>query len=312
MTKKLILIRSRLSKKFLLIGVLLIISGCGSVPEINVSLDVTYKIFEIRKCKNEQSCYFQYPYGSALAYVEGGDGSVEYNGCKVNYGPSFSLDPDQYYDVTDEKKDGKIYQTMTRKDGTPIYYVGSFLDNKYKVWMVEKNVSLCKNFWKQIFDSFTDKPVFISDKYGFKAGILAGYKVDYDEKGQGFTMVHRVEGDELKTIYEKELESWPSGAKGLPYNQVYNIEIGITVYENVQGYSGISDLLQKEYPGYTMDFAPNGVFIGEDQRIFAVRNFVTLSPDNKYIYRAHIRIPSQMYDFHKAEFDEWTKTITFF
>lgn len=314
MTIILTLIRLLLSKKFLLVGMLLMFTGCGAVPtsNIEISTDVTYKIFEVKNCVEERSCYFQYPYGASISESSSGvNGGIEYDNCKIMYGTDLPINLDQYDSIKFEKDD-KVYQTVTEKEGGTVYYIASFKGNNYKFWLVEEKPSSCKDFWQQIVDSFTDKPVFVSDEYSFRAGILSGYKVDYLPNGQGFTMVHRIAGDELKAEYEKELETWPSGAHGLPYNEIYNVEMGITAYENVQEYSDIADLLKKEYPGYTMEFAPNGVFIGEDQQMFAVRNFVTLSENGKYIYRAYFRIPSAMYNFHKDEFDKWTETIETF
>ena len=291
----------------------LFLTSCGIVStefEKNVSWEKA-KIYEVKSCTIEGSCFFQYPYSATIG-GEGGVMTISDDQCNVGFGLTIP-DKKGTYEVEKSVTDYGYRESWT-ESGILVEYIIGFAENDYKFYLYDggEEIAGCVDFVDQLAESFTDRPTYYNEKFSFTTAILSNFKVEYLPDNEGVVMKRTVSGVELKKIYDADLADWPSGAKEGPDEMPYEVEIGITAMENLIGYKDLGAYVKAECADCTLEFFGGGVFVGEDNLNFAERVFLAMSDDGHILYRAYLRLPRHRYKHHNKGFDEWVKTIEFF
>ena len=84
-------------------------------------------------------------------------------------------------------------------------------------------------------------------------------------------------------------------------------EIGARAFENTMDYADLTSFIGLEYPGYTVEFRENGVFVDEGQDLDAIRHYFQMSENGAIIYEAYYKVPGVHYMKHKIWFDEFAE-----
>ncbi|MFA6917352.1 MAG: hypothetical protein WC285_00745 [Candidatus Gracilibacteria bacterium] len=279
-----------------------------SVPE-QVVWEKT-KLYEIKNCTLDGSCFFQYP--STADFSEKDNvATISSKTCDVYFGLA-GLEKKITYEVKTAGSGDQSRDSWWNGDVMAGYVIG-FPKTDYKFWVYEDgdSISECVSFVDQIADSFTTKPVYYNEKFAFRTSVLPGFRVEYLQNDEGIVMRRTVSGEELKKIVDAEWAHWPKGTKTLPDENPYDVEIGITAMENLLGYEDLGAYLKAECADCTVEFTKNGVFVNEDKLNFAERVYLVMSDDKNIIYRAYLRLPRYRYKYHEKGFSEWVKTIEF-
>lgn len=297
----------------ILVCISLLLTSCGGFS-VSVEKNVEWeksKMYEVRDCTMEGNCFFQYP-SSANLVEKDGRVIISNDECDVYFGVA-TPERRGIYAIKISDSDGKNSESWLLENILIGYFVVAG-DSNYKFWVYEggDDMSECVGFVDQIADSFTDRPTYYNERFSFTTAILPNFRVEYLQDENGVVMKRTVAGEELKKIVDAEWEYWPTGTKTLPDENPYDVEIGITVMENLLGYEDLGAYLKAECSDCTLEFYGNGVFVGEDKRNFSERVYLMMSDDKKHLYRAYLRIPSPRYKYHVKGFDEWVKTIEIF
>lgn len=252
--------------------------------------------------------YFEYPDSAKVSFIRV-RGDIKYENCRIYFGSENKWKSTIQPQENDERKTkadaGRVFESLYRND-VLISYSSDLRKFDYAFWIYDdgKDVSGCERFLDKLAYSFTDKPMYVSSKYGFNVILPMQYKVEYLPDESGVLFKGWSKGDDFDLTKNKAAKKELGG---------YNYEIKFTAYENIMKYSSLSDMLTKKYAGFTKQFydlnGKTGVFVDENvNAIRAIRHFFVFSPDASVIYEASLDIESFHYFAHGKEFDDFVKT----
>jgi hypothetical protein len=269
-------------------------------------------LYEFKDCNVGGSCFFNYPLSANISKQD--DVILVSDGmCKVSLGLN-SPEKDSVYEA---KVAGDFLFWFKKGENGEMVNVGKiagFDNTNYQFWLYDegKDVSSCEYLIDQVTYSFTNRPTYLNNEFGFKAGILPGYKVEYLQDNMGMMMIRQVAGQELKDIIANEWKTWPGGTKSEPDPLPYSVEIGIVASENLLGFKDLGEYVKSECADCSTEFLENGVFVNVQRRQFSERVFLAISDNKKILYRAYLRLLSHRYKYHVKGYDEWVQTIEIF
>lgn len=252
--------------------------------------------------------YFEYPDSAKVSFIRG-RGDLNYQDCHVSFGTKErwkSVILPQENDETKTKADaGRVFESVYRNDILAVYSADLRLFG-YVLWLYDegKDVSRCGKFLDKIAYSFTDKPMYVSAKYGFSVTLPTEYKVEYLPDDSGVLFRGWSDGYDFDITKNKAAKKELGG---------YGYDIKFMAYENIMKYTSLSDMLIKKYDGFTRQFydlnGKTGVFVDENTNaVRAIRHFFVFSSDSSTIYEATLDIESFHYFAHVQEFDDFVKT----
>jgi|GEM_PF-1292954 len=252
--------------------------------------------------------YFEYPDSAKVSFIRG-RGDLNYQNCHVSFGTKErwkSVILPQEKDETKTKADaGRVFESVYRNDSLASYSADLRLFG-YVLWLYDdgKDVSGCGKFLDKIAYSFTDKPMYVSAKYGFSVVLPTQYKVEYLPDDSGVLFRGWSNGDKFDLTKNKAAKHELGG---------YGYDIKFVAYENIMEYISLGDMLIKKYGGFTTEFhdlnGKTGVFVDENTNATrAIRHFFVFSDDLSVIYEASLDIESFHYFAHGKEFDDFVKT----
>ncbi len=252
--------------------------------------------------------YFEYPDSAKVSFIRG-RGDINYQNCHVSFGGKDRWQSSVQAQANDEKKtkadSGRVFESLYREN-LLVAYSADLRKFDYAFWLYSdgKDVSVCSQFLDKIAYSFTDKPMYVSAKYGFSVVLPTQYKVEYLPEDSGVLFKAWSNGDKFDLTKNKAAKHNLGG---------YNYDIKFAAFPNIMGYTSLSDMLTKKYGGFTKQFydlnGKNGVFVDENvNAIRAIRHFFVFSPDASVIYEASLDIESFHYFAHGKEFDDLVKT----
>lgn len=215
--------------------------------------------------------------------------AVSFDGCKVYFGKEYLKDESGF--ELKEKENDKFNFKAFYKEDEIVHYLAVLKGQDFGFWVDEK-VEVCLDFMDSITDSFTDKPLYYNERFGFQVEMLPDFKVENLGDGEGIMMkkTHKIEA----TKEEEKSE--------------FVVEIGAFGAENVLKYATLPDFLADKYTGYTMEFFQNGVFVDESlSKSEAIRHYFILREET--IYEAYMRIPSAKYNLYKDTFTNFAGTL---
>jgi len=160
----------------------------------------------------------------------------------------------------------------------------------YSFWCYDQEgVLACKELVEQISATFTDRPLYINERFGFSFELLMDYKMEQMPSGEG-------------AIQKKWFEE-----------DGYAVQISVYAEDNIMEYQDALALYRDKYEGFDSDFGEvdgkTAVYVNEGQGNDAVRHMIMMSRDGSTIIRAELRVPSFYFTRHKEEFDEFTRKI---
>lgn len=262
-------------------------------------------LYEINDQNLVKKYYFQYPLEAEVSYKEG-SGYINYQYCRVDFAQKISIETPADIDKKSVDKNNKIRESWLK--GNTLIFYSAYAEDKSFVFFTyneEKDVSSCVSFVDKVIDSFTDKPFYYNEKFGFRADILPEYKMEDLPSGEGILIKKWVEDEVCKD--EKTGEEYKCGA--------YKVEISLSASSNIMGYKDVADFVSKKYEGYNTEFIDNngvsGIYVDEGNGKEAVRHLFMMSEDNQILYEASLRVPSIFYARHKDEFDKLIRSISF-
>jgi hypothetical protein len=252
----------------------------------------------------EETYYFRYPQGAEL---NEDSGSMMYESCEVNFG--IGLSPIFHENlVLKERTNGDFSYEAWYYDGLLVVYSGEMksVDFAFVVSDFDEGVSQCVDLVNKLTESFTDKPIYYNEKFGFKVDLLADYKVEPLPSGEGVLMEKWIEQEDCEDE-EKEIDENCGN---------YKVEIYVMGQDNVMEYENLADFVRKKYEGYSVEFVDHegmpGICVDEGSGEDALRHFFIMDEDASVIYEAYLKVPSFYYSKHRSEFDEFVKGIEVF
>jgi hypothetical protein len=264
------------------------------VPEMSV---VEGEDGEKEEVWEDVSYYFEYPSEASF------DGHVMYyEDCAVNFGESFAVD-EGGLEIREKKNRGVTYKAGF-DENLFVFYAGVVEDSGYAFWVVsEEDVSYCVDLVEKMADSFSNKPVYQSDRFSFRFEIPSDFKMEYLGSGEGILLKKWIESVDPEAMAELPDAVYESGGG-------YKVEIAILAFENLNNYPDLVSFVGSEYSGYSFEFVDDAVYVDEGAGASALRHYFMM--DGDLIYEAYLRVPSFHYGAHKEFFDEFVKTIEIF
>ncbi len=252
--------------------------------------------------------YFEYPDVAKVSFIRG-RGDLNYQDCHVSFGTKQRwksiIQPQENEEIKTKSDAGRVFESVYRDDILSVYSADLRLFG-YVLWLYDegKDVGRCAEFIDKIAYSFTDKPMYVNEKYDFSVVLPTVYKVEYLPDDGGVLFKGWSDGDDFDITKNKAAKHNLGG---------YNYNIKFVAYENVMKYDSLSDMLAKKYGGFTKQFyylnEKTGVFVDENVNATrAIRHFFVFSPDASIIYEANLDIESFHYFAHVQEFDVFVKT----
>lgn len=247
------------------------------------------------------SFFIEYP-KSAIVEEDGGEGTLLYDSCTIKFSSkSSSMYKDFYdlsvgYDVNAKSAASVDYEAWFKSDALSAY-LAVLNDFDYAFWVYGEgsDVSSCTPLVDFLAEHFTDRPMYVNDKYFFAVEIISDYKLDYLADDGGLIMKRWVEEDGISP---------------------YAVEIMLTAYSNSMDYLDLSDLLIKKYADYDSEFVEfenvSGFFVNDVADSYAIIRFFTMSDDASIVYESYLKIPSIYYGKYESFFRDFLKTIQFF
>lgn len=303
------------SKKIMIVLAMAVVffsSACSQNKGMSEPTWAKSKIYEVKQCGANGSCYFQYPLEAKIV-SENGIVKISNPACDVRFSPK-DFSSDDSYELQSTTTGGNIYESCLQ-DNKIICYSAYKDGNPSKFWLYNdgKDISACTNFVDELIKSFSDKPVYFNEKFGYRTVILPQYKLEYLSEGEGITMSRMVDGNELKMQYDKDMKVWPkAGSKDKPVSIPYLVEIGVIAMENTEGYRDLGAYIKSECVDCSTEFLKNGVFLDKDMKNYSERLFLMMSDDKKLLYRAFLRMPRSRFEYFKDEFVNFAKSIELF
>lgn len=296
-------------KRILLILPLFLFASCVSTGGGYVSFD-KFEFYEIKdegegEDSAEMSYFVSYPQSGV---IEESDGvfDMTYKNCFVSFGEELGYEAD-LDDVVEIKRhdEGDVSYQAWYEDDLLVRYGGMLNVYGYNFWLsdYENGVSGCILILEGMAESFTDKPFYYNEKFGFKVDLLSDYKLEYLPSGEGVLMKKWIEG--------VCADEW-----GEEYECGYKVEIYVMAFENVMGYVNLADFIANKYGGFSAEFADfgkgAGVFIDEGAGEDGIRHYFMMNKDSSVIYEAYLKVPSNRYSDHKVGFDEFVPSFEVF
>ncbi|MFH1284048.1 MAG: hypothetical protein ABIH78_00440 [Candidatus Peregrinibacteria bacterium] len=243
----------------------------------------------------DQTFYFQYPLAATVS-EENGEGEIDYQNCKVKFDKSTELDVPESAAVRTRQDSGKRFEAWYLEN-LVVFYGGYSEKAGYVFWVYRdgEDVSDCVDMVDGIVTSFIDEPVYLNDKYSFRSGLLPEYKLEYLPSGEGILMKKWVENED---------------------EDGYVVEISVYGFENLMEWKDVMGYMADKYTGYSSEFVSYndsaGIFVDEGSVGTAVRHYFIMGKGSDYLIEAYMKVPSVRYNEHKAEFDDFVKTIEVF
>ena len=252
--------------------------GCGGEVVQVYYEDENMRAHEFFVGENEY--YFLYPDSARVSgeRVEFSEGDCEV----VNFGNFERLKEiaSGREDLEDVVKGGgdliKSGSEVWKTGEVVVLYGRSMKNNDFGIWAFvdAQDISACKPYVDDIFESLTDKTSYIRDQYGFDVNSPYGFEPEYFDTG---IFLRKETGD-------------------------YVVGIGAKSFDNESGYGSVGDYVAFEYPGYDSEFAEIGDFVGYFVNVVegddAFRHFFTLSDDGRTIYEVYMVVPGIYFSEH--------------
>ncbi len=260
---------------------------------------------DLVEAEAEVSYFVSYP---QLGVIEESDGVFEmtYNGCFVEFGEGLNYEAGLNDFVEIKRHDeGDVSYQAWYEDDILVRYGGLVDGYGYNFWLFdyENGVSDCILILEGMAESFTDKPFYYNEKFGFKVDLLSDYKLEYLPSGEGVLMKKWIEG--------VCADEW-----GEEYECGYKVEIYAMAFENMMGYVNLADFIANKYGGFSAEFADfgngAGVFIDEGAGEDGIRHYFMMNANSSVIYEAYLKVPSVNYSAHKMGFDEFVPSFEIF
>ncbi len=263
---------------------LFLLAGC--TPSAGtVSGTLKYTFYQIPELPGMS---FRHPV-EALVLEETVPKAVSFDGCKVYFGKEYVKNEEGF--ELKEKEDDQFNFKAFYKDDEIVKYLAILKGQDFGFWIEEK-VEACLDFMDSVTDSFTDKPIYYNERFGFQVELLPDFKVENLGDGEGVVMRKGYEVQRTEEVQQKQ----------------FVVEIGAFGAENVLKYSTLADFLADKYTGYTMEFFQDGVFVDESlSKSEAVTHYFILREDT--IYEAYMRISSADYNLYKDAFRNFAATL---
>lgn len=266
------------------------VTACGGeiVPEYVESLNTHELVID------GEEYYFLYPEKGVVVgeRIEFSNGD-----CRVvNFGNFEKLkeliagreDLENVFVNTGSAKGGSV--ETWKVDDVVVLYGRSVEGKEFGIWAFRdaKDISSCKLYVDNIFDSLTDKISHMRAEYGFDVYFPEIFNVEYFEHGVFLT---RQVGD-------------------------YHMGIGIKSFENESGHKFVGDYVASEYPGYSIDFVEfenvSGYYVDRAVENEAIRHFFVLSSNGREVYEMYLKVPGVHFSDHLEEFEEMLRTFRIF
>lgn len=286
-----------------------VLSGNGGAKVVDLLTNwQKTQFYKIDDKDLNKTFYFEYPDFAKISFIRG-RGDINYQDCHVSFGTKERWKSIVLSQENDEKKTkadgGRVFESLRRGD-IQVAYSADLRLFDYAFWLYDdgKDVSECNKFLDKLAYSFTDKPMYVSAKYGFSVVLPTQYKVEYLPDDSGVLFKGWSNGDKFDITKNKAAKKELGG---------YNYDIKFAAYENVMGYTSLSDMLAKKYSGFTKQFydlnGKTGVFVDENvNAVRAIRHFFVFSPSATVIYETSLDIESFHYLAHEKEFEDLVKT----
>jgi len=282
-------------------------NGGGKVVDLLTNWQKT-QFYKIDDKDLNKSFYFESPDSAKISFVRG-RGDMNYQDCHVSFGTKERFKSVIHMAENEDTKTkadaGRVFESVYRNDILAVYSADLRLFG-YVFWLYDdgKDISQCTKFLDKIAYSFTDKPMYVSAKYGFSVSLPTQYKVEYLPDDSGVLFKGWSNGDNFDLTKNKAAKHELGG---------YGYDIKVSAYENVMQYKSLSEMLEKKYTGFTKQFydlnGKTGVFVDENVgSTRAIRHFFVFSPDVSVIYEASLDIESFHYFAHGKEFEDFVKT----
>ncbi|PIZ75253.1 hypothetical protein COY05_04470 [Candidatus Peregrinibacteria bacterium CG_4_10_14_0_2_um_filter_38_24] len=266
------------------------------------------KFYKVEDSDLKKTFYFEYPADAKISFIRV-RGDLRYQNCHVAFGEEKKWKSTIQIQETDKKKTkadaGRVFESLYRND-VLIAYSADLRKFDYAFWIYNdgKDVSGCEEFLDKVAYSFTDKPMYVNEKYGFTVVLPFEYKMEYLADDGGVLFTGWSKGDDFDLKKNKAAKHELGG---------YNYKIEVKASENVMGYADLSDMLAKKYTGFTKQFhevsGKSGVFVDENvNAVRAIRHFFVFSDDAEIIYEVSLDIESFHYFAHGKEFEDFVKT----
>ncbi|MFA6306160.1 MAG: hypothetical protein WC651_05605 [Candidatus Gracilibacteria bacterium] len=281
--------------------------GAKNVVDLLVNWQKT-KFYKIDDKDLNKTFYFEYPDSAEVSFIRG-RGVLKYQNCNVSFGTKErwkSTIQRRENDQRETKADaGRVFESLSR-DYVLVAYSADLRTFDYVFWLYDegKEVGGCERLLDKIAYSFTDKPMYVNEKYGFTVVLPTLYKVEYLPDGSGVLFRGWSDGDDFDLKKNKAAKKELGG---------YGYDIKFFAYENMMKYNSLGDMLAKKYSGFSKQFydigGKNGVFVDENVNATrAIRHFFVFSDDAEVIYEASLDIESFHYFAHGKEFEDFVKT----
>lgn len=251
------------------------------------------------------SRYFGLPADVPLVQESPSKGVVDYGNCHIEYGenmakPSVTVAGLEMEEDTD---DGVKKMSYFSEEGLVAY--GAYVVNANIGFWSDAN---CAPKLEEIMATFTEKPVYLNDDFGFKLPLLDGFEVVTMPADEGVIL--------KKKASPKAEQNFNAGRKGPENVAEYDVVIAFWGARNAADYQVIGDFVNEKFAGYTAEFADlsvgTGVFVDEIVGEEATRHFFALSEDKQVFYEGYLKLSKLNYLYHKEGFDSFVKTIEFF
>lgn len=304
-------------KRILLILSLFLFASCISTGGGYVSFDKS-EFYEIKvgveseaegedsvEIEGEMSYFVSYPQSGVIEEADGVF-EMDYKNCLVEFGEDLDYEADLDGVVEIKRNDeGNVLYQAWYEDDLLVRYGGVLNVYDYNFWLsdYENGVSGCILILEGMAESFTDKPFYYNEKFGFKIDLLPDYKLEYLPSGEGVLMKKWIEGV-CADAWDEEYECG------------YKVEIYVMAFENMMGYVNLADFIANKYGGFSAEFADfgngAGVFIDEGAGEDAIRHYFMMGEDSSVIYEAYLKVPSVNYSAHKEGFDMFVPSFEIF
>ena len=306
-------------KRILLILPLFLFASCVSTGGGYVSFDKS-EFYEIKvggedeaEAEDEDSAEDEAKVSYFVSYPQSGvieesDDIFEmnYKNCSVEFGEGldYEADPNDFVEIKRHNERDVSYQAWY-EDDLLVRYGGVLSVYGYNFWLsdYENGVSDCILILEGMAESFTDKPFYYNEKFGFKVDLLSDYKLEYLPSGEGVLMKKWIEG--------VCVDEW-----GDEYECGYKVEIYAMAFENMMGYVNLADFIANKYGGFSAEFADfgngAGVFIDEGAGEDGIRHYFMMGEGANVIYEAYLKVPSVNYSAHKEEFGDFVPSLEIF
>lgn len=290
--------------KKLLVGVVLIFSGCGNIVSSGGEMmgETDFHKFRV----TDKDYFFQYP---KRAVVVEGNGYVDLSyipGCGRVYFGDYKASGMEKIKAQDAytvsvKRSGNKDMEVWYKDDFPVFDMVGFSDKGVGFWLYsnKQDVTPCMETFNFMVASFTDEPRYKNDKFSFSVKIPEQYKLIELPSGDGLILKKSLQTEDPK----------------LP---TYDVKITFMAFDNLKKYQNIADYVGEKYPGYTVRFKDfgefSGFFVDESTNMtgMAISHFFTLGKSKEAIFQADLELPSKVYNKHGAGFEGLVASLKFY